>query len=595
MNTVVTNSMTYNKAPINASSHNKTANDSTSFNLASNGQKQSSDLLKNQVVLCLDSESLQHPEVIGLADENLTAQPWLTICSDAFEARSELANNRAGCLIWVISSDSMEGINLAAALKADSNIQGMSGREIRYITFEQSGSVIGRCEAAGVKVLRGRHEFVKEYTAVKQHFRDLFQASNEYGGRYNNASVRFDNDRSEPEKQNLQDKAKGINEHANKNENDFGTLSSKSSHLEGTDQCVSQKKSHLKTEGIPDRASNEKRISSVGDIANNHEFLHNDLQDAAASSGVSFSREETKQTSTSDRISSISSLVIDEPLLNLSRVAKPPSDKKAALTIAVVSGSGGSGKSTIALCSALSYQEFGYKTLLLDADLQFGDMAYMLGRDSAISITDLVEEPKRISQIVPEEGLPALIASPEYVEQSELVMTHMAEIIEFVKSYFDVVVLNTGSFWTEQHAQIIESVDKTLFVIDQRPSSVRACSRALALCARCGIAIQPFSYALNFCSKHALLTPLDISCAMQGISVREIKDGGKEVGELLGASLPKELFSTKNAFIQSVRELCVSFLPEGERERFEQEISSEKAQRKTNPFSSLRRRRVACL
>lgn len=594
MNTVVANSMTYNNTATDAFSHNETTNDSTPSNLALNGQKQSSELLKNQVVLCLDSESLRHPEVIGLADENLAAQPWLTICSDAFEARSELANSHAGCLIWVISSDSMEGINLAAALKSDGDTQGISGRKIHYITFEQSGSVIGRCEAAGVKVLRGRHEFVKEYTAVKQHFRELFQTSNEYGGRYSNGSVGFDNDHSEPE-HNLRNKAKGINEHANKNKNDFGTLSSKSSHLEGADQYVSQNKSHLKTEGIPDRASHEKRISSVGDIANNNEFQQDDLQDTAALSGVSFSREETKQTSTSDRISSISSLVIDEPLLNLSRVAKPPSDKKAALTIAVVSGSGGSGKSTIALCSALSYQEFGYKTLLLDADLQFGDMAYMLGRDSAISITDLVEEPKRISQIVPEEGLPALIASPEYVEQSELVMTHMAEIIDFVKSYFDVVVLNTGSFWTEQHAQIIESVDKTLFVIDQRPSSVRACSRALALCARCGIAIQPFSYALNFCSKHALLTPLDISCAMQGISVREIKDGGKEVGELLGASLPKELFSTKNAFIQSVRELCVSFLPEGERERFEQEISSEKTQRKTNPFSSLRRRRVACL
>lgn len=51
------------------------------------------------------------------------------------------------------------------------------------------------------------------------------------------------------------------------------------------------------------------------------------------------------------------------------------------------------------------------------------------------------------------------------------------------------------------------------------------------------------------------MTPLDISCAMQGISVLEIKDGGKEVGELLGASLVKELLSTKSAFIQSVREL----------------------------------------
>ena len=92
-----------------------------------------------------------------------------------------------------------------------------------------------------------------------------------------------------------------------------------------------------------------------------------------------------------------------------------------------------------------------------------------------------------------------------------------------------------------------------------------------------------------------MLTPLDISCAMQGISVQEIKDGGKEVGELLGASLPKELLRTKNVFVQSVRELCVALLPEGNKEAFQEFLNQEKSQRKGNPFSSLRRRRVACL
>lgn len=470
--------------------------------------------MNKQVVLCLDSESLLHPEIIGLPDENLEAQSWLTIYSDATKARNALAQDKSKSLVWVISSDSLDGINLAAALKADDAV-----REVYFITFEQSGSVVGRCEAAGVEVLRGKHEFVKEYTKIKQSFRGLEKPKME--------------DAVSEEAQNGRKEAKCFEENSRSD-------------------TVCKSESHVK----------ERSQAKAIDVG---------------------------------KSKSISSLVIDEPLLNLSRAIRPSSGKADTLTIAVVSGSGGSGKSTIALCSALVYQEFGYKTLLLDADLQFGDMAYLLGRDSALSIVDLIEEPGRISQVTSEDGLPALIASPEFVEQSELVMNHMAEIIEFVKDFFDVVVINTGSFWTEQHAQIIESVDKTLFVLDQRPSSVRSCSRALTLCSRCGIAIQSFAYALNFCTRHALLTPLDISCAMQGVSVQEIKDGGKEVSELLGASLPKELLSTKNVFIQSVRDLCVSFLPEGERERFQEELDSERAQRKGNPFSSLRRRRVACL
>ena len=470
--------------------------------------------MNKQVVLCLDSESLQHPEIIGLPDENLEAQSWLTIYSDASRARDALAQSKNNDLVWVISCDSLDGINLAAALKADDIT-----REVRFITFEQSGSVIGRCEAAGVEVLRGKHEFVKEYTKTKQRFREL-------------------------EKPKMKD-------------------------------------------AVSEEVQSDRKGTKHFEEANS--------PDAVCESEPHFKERSQVEAVDEKKSRSISSLVIDEPLLNLSRAIRPSSVKETTLTIAVVSGSGGSGKSTIALCSALAYQEFGYKTLLLDADLQFGDMAYLLGRDSALSIVDLIEEPERISQVTPEDGLPALITSPEFVEQSELVMNHMAEIIEFVKGFFDVVVINTGSFWTEQHAQIIESVDKTLFVLDQRPSSVRSCSRALALCSRCGIAIQSFAYALNFCTRHALLTPLDISCAMQGVSVQEIKDGGREVGELLGASLPKELLSTKNAFIQSVRDLCVSFLPEGERERFQEELAAERTQRKGNPFSSLRKRRVACL
>lgn len=71
--------------------------------------------------------------------------------------------------------------------------------------------------------------------------------------------------------------------------------------------------------------------------------------------------------------------------------------------------------------------------------------------------------------------------------------------------------------------------------------------------------------------------------------------GGQEVGELLGASLPKELLAARNAFVLSVQELCISLLPDGDQEKARNNSQLEKAQRKTNPFSGFRKRRVACL
>lgn len=233
-------------------------------------------------------------------------------------------------------------------------------------------------------------------------------------------------------------------------------------------------------------------------------------------------------------------------------------ENKAGHIISVVSGNGGVGKSTVASCLAVLLQERGLKTVLLDLDLQFGDAGFLLGIDKALSIDEVIAQPERIVHLHPEKGLPVVIGAPHDLERSEIVVKHISEILNLLSSSFDAVVVNTGSFWSELHIQVIEASEQVLFILDQRSSSVGSCSRALDLCMRCGIPIQPFRFMLNLCSRHALLTPLDVSCALHGVHVGELKDGGREVGELLGAGLPLELMESKNPFIESMRELVDS-------------------------------------
>ena len=106
--------------------------------------------MSNRTILCLDTESLQHPELIGLEDENLLSQPWLSVFTDACKARQSLLNDAHNSKVWVVSSDSMDGINLAAALKADD-----ARRQVDLVTFESSGSALSRCRAAGIGVICG--------------------------------------------------------------------------------------------------------------------------------------------------------------------------------------------------------------------------------------------------------------------------------------------------------------------------------------------------------------------------------------------------------------------------------------------------------
>jgi Flp pilus assembly CpaE family ATPase len=118
--------------------------------------------------------------------------------------------------------------------------------------------------------------------------------------------------------------------------------------------------------------------------------------------------------------------------------------------------------------------------------------------------------------------------------------------------YFDVVVINTGSTWADYHAQLLENCDSVLFVLDQRASSIRSTKHALELCMRLGIARTNFTFLLNKSSKTAAFSALDISCALDGERVVEIKDGGNEVEELLGAGHMEELLDTNDDYVQSI-------------------------------------------
>lgn len=231
------------------------------------------------------------------------------------------------------------------------------------------------------------------------------------------------------------------------------------------------------------------------------------------------------------------------------------------------------------------------KTVLVDLDLQFGDAGFLLGLDDVVGIDELVRQPERINQVKPSGGLPAVVGIPEKLEESEALVVYTSEVLSLLKSRFDAVVVNTGSFWSDCHIQVSEASDQVLFILDQRPSSVRSCSRALDLCARCGIAVQPFRFLLNLCSKHALLTSLDVSCALHGIQVGELKDGGREVGELLGAGLPLELASSKNPFIESLKELVPQLVPERLRPPELQKAPVESEKRTF--FPGIRKRRTA--
>lgn len=238
--------------------------------------------------------------------------------------------------------------------------------------------------------------------------------------------------------------------------------------------------------------------------------------------------------------------------------------KGSGRLIVVVGGSGGVGKTTVAACLASCATRHGLKTLIVDGDLQFGCMHQVFGEGGSVTLDEAVADEGALARLASAQGKdgPVVLAAPCLMEKSETLSADVAHVVSAALGWFDLVIVDTSGHWSDMQPTLIEMAMCTLFLIDQRPSSMRTCRHAMDLCQRMGLATGSFSFALNRCSKDAAINALDASCALGGVHVHEIADGGSEVEELCADGAAALLASSPSAFARSVEHLARQVMPE---------------------------------
>ena len=221
---------------------------------------------------------------------------------------------------------------------------------------------------------------------------------------------------------------------------------------------------------------------------------------------------------------------------------------------AFVSGRGGVGKSTVSLLLGLLAQSRGMRVVLLDLDLQFGDLEYMVGQSKR---NDLI----RISleQLLSDQRFPSLdkssmllVTAPHRVEQAESIASQLGALPKLLLNEADIVLVNTGAIWTEIQAVLAQYSSSLMFMMDQRATSIQGCRQAVDLCVRMGIPSTRFKFLLNRCSKTSPLSVQDVSLALAGAEVSHLAEGGAIVDELLALGAPHELMTSHNPFLESL-------------------------------------------
>ncbi|MFC3387604.1 CpaE family protein [Salinicoccus sesuvii] len=140
----------------------------------------------------------------------------------------------------------------------------------------------------------------------------------------------------------------------------------------------------------------------------------------------------------------------------------------AAEIILVTSAVGGAGKTVVATNLGMAFQTEGRRTILVDGDLQFGDMALALDLTPGLSIKEVVER-NDFANIHAfctrhSSGL-RLLPAPTRPEFADLVDAEdLASAVTNLKAQAEVIIVETHHGLTEQNMVLMDLADQIIVV-----------------------------------------------------------------------------------------------------------------------------------
>ncbi len=161
--------------------------------------------------------------------------------------------------------------------------------------------------------------------------------------------------------------------------------------------------------------------------------------------------------------------------VSLSEKQRLPDDSKIfghkSRVISFFGGKGGTGKTSIAVNTAIALAQMGRKTIIIDADLQFGDVNLLLNIDSKDTIAELVHEKNAFTidtiksfTVMHSSGISVLCApkSPEYAEY--VTGSHIEKIINTVRPYYEFIILDLTPSFNDITLAAVENSDRVFLV-----------------------------------------------------------------------------------------------------------------------------------
>ena len=240
-----------------------------------------------------------------------------------------------------------------------------------------------------------------------------------------------------------------------------------------------------------------------------------------------------------------------------------------APVIAVVSGRGGVGKTSLVATMADVASRWGMRVAACDFDLACGNLYSCFGangpadlaseaKDGKLDVSAALASGKEVSRNI------RLWGSCALPETAEVVSPLVEDLLQQLRSHCDLVLVDTSTAFDDTVAQVVQECDRLLIVVDGLPGSTVAQARLGALAVRLGVARTRIVRVSNFCGRKGR-SDAGVNRADPGMETARtlrVLDGGPEVTECLAEGGVRELVDLGSRYAESVASALARLLAE---------------------------------
>lgn len=196
--------------------------------------------------------------------------------------------------------------------------------------------------------------------------------------------------------------------------------------------------------------------------------------------------------------------------------------------VTVVSPKGGSGKTMVASALAVAFARGGEDTVLVDLDLQFGDVATGLGLRPEHTMLDVTKSAAGLDAttvkvfLTPHDSGLFVLAAPTNPADGERIDTgSVGVVLDILRRSFTTVVVDTGAGVDEHALAAIERSSDLVAVCSLDVASVMGLAKELDILERLGLDRATTHVVLNREDRGVGITPEDVERILRrGLDVR---------------------------------------------------------------------------